>query len=293
MIAQFADSFRYLILTYNTSIQVYSAVDSLLVRRIPISTIDATETKAAVPTSIVATRLSKENRNYIWVACSDGRIFYVDWTSSKVPTSFRTRTGTARALALKTLKIGGKEKEIVFVAESDKPNRIEVVAYDGTAQPTPESKSILVMKKQGNGLQILESNDDSQVLLGAFNDRLFLGSPAKQEIESLEGLHYDFYTFDTPDLVTSLDLRVYSRPNPGSKKAKMSPSPVVDILVGGARGSIYLYHDALARSLALGKSGSEKDMIQAQKFHWHRKAVHAVKWSRDGTHFICAIVGHC
>lgn len=191
----------------------------------------------------------------------------------------------AKALALKTIKIAGKDKEIVFVVESDKSSRIEVVAYDGSVQASPESKSVLVMKKLGNGLQILESNDDTQLLVGAINDRLFLGSPAKQDVQSLEELHYDFYTFDTPDLITTLDLRVYSRPVTGSKKAKSDPTPVVDILVGGARGSIYLYQDALARSLGFGKTGSEKDVIQAQKFHWHRKAVHAVKWSRDGMFF--------
>lgn len=37
---------KYLILTYNTSIQIYSAVDSLLVRRIPITTLDTSSSKA-------------------------------------------------------------------------------------------------------------------------------------------------------------------------------------------------------------------------------------------------------
>ena len=67
------------------------------------------------------------------------------------------------------------------------------------------------------------------------------------------------------------------------KKSRQEAAPVLDIIVGGARGSIYLYHDALARSQALAKSGSDKEPIQAQNFHWHRRAVHALKWSRDGT----------
>lgn len=206
----------------------------------------------------------------------------MNWTNSKIPTSFQTKSSTAKALTVKTIKVAGKESEVILVAESDKSNRIEVVAYDGAAESEPSSKSVLVMKKQGNGLQLLESPENSQLLIGAINDRLFLGVPYKDEVESLERLQYEFYTFDTPDIITTLDMRVYARPATGNKAARSEPSPVVDILVGGARGAIYLYHDALARSLAFGKSGSEKDVIQAQMFHWHRKAVHAVKWSRDG-----------
>ncbi|CAM1504288.1 Fc.00g018790.m01.CDS01 [Cosmosporella sp. VM-42] len=277
---------QYLILTYNTSIQVYSAVDSLLVRRIPVSTVDSSSAKAATPAIVVATRLSKQNADFIWVACSDGRIFHVNWTTSKPPRFFQTRTGTARALTVSTAKVTGKEKEIILIAESDKSNRIEVVAYEGSVESAHESKSLLVMKKPGNGLQFLETSEGSQLLVGAINDRLFLGVPTQEEIDSLERLQYDFYTFDTPDLIASLDLRVYPRPATSSKKARLEAPTVVDIAVGGARGAIYVYHDALARSLAVGKAGSEKDVIQAQKYHWHRRAVHAVKWSRDGHYMI-------
>ncbi|KAF7562977.1 hypothetical protein G7046_g1172 [Stylonectria norvegica] len=280
------DKEQYFILTYNTSIQIYSAVDSLLVRRIPISAVDSATSMAKTPATIVATRLSKQNANFVWVACSDGRVFHVDWTSSKSPECFSTKSNTAKALTVLTTKIGKATKEILLIAESDKPSRIEIVAYEGTVQTTPVSKSLLVMKKPGNGLQLLESSDDSQVLVGAFNDRLFLAAPTKKPVDTLEQLQYDFYTFDTPDLITALDLRVYARLAGTSKKSRSEPTLVVDVLVGGARGGIYLYHDALARSQAFGKSDSDKDTIQAQKFHWHRRAVHAVKWSRDGHYMI-------
>lgn len=269
-------------MTYNTSIQVFSAVDSLLIRRIPVSTLDSSAPKGTKPAHIVATRLSRVDNNFLWVACSDGRVFHVDWTTNtKVPESFQTRSGTATSLTLFTTKIAAKLQEIVLVAESDKPNRLEVVMYQSITKETPESKSLLVMKKPGNGLQLLESSNDSQVLAGIFNDRLFIGVPSQEDADAFDRLQFNFYAFDTPDLLTTLDLKVSPRPVT-SKKGKTNAAPVVDIITGGARGSIYLYHDALARIQALEKSGSESESIQAQKFHWHRKAVHAVKWSRDG-----------
>jgi NET1-associated nuclear protein 1 (U3 small nucleolar RNA-associated protein 17) len=184
-----------------------------------------------------------------------------------------------------TKNISGKAQELVLVAESDKPGRIEVVAYSGNAKEESEPKVVLAMKKSGNGLQLLEASDDGQVLVGGFNDRLFFGVPSQPQFDNLAALEYEIYTFDVPDLVTALDLRVYPRPATGGRKARQETAPVLDIIVGGARGSIYLYRDALARSQALAKSGSDKEPIQAQNFHWHRRAVHAVKWSRDGMCF--------
>ncbi|KAH6900255.1 hypothetical protein B0T10DRAFT_470043 [Thelonectria olida] len=275
---------QYLILAYNTSIQVYSAVDSLLVRRIPITVVESFAEKPATASTLTAMRISKQNPDFVWVACSDGRVFYVDWTTTKTPESFQTRSGTAKALVVSSTQISDMTQEVLLIAESDKSNRVEVVAYEGKVQTAPQSKIIVEMKKAGNGLQLLESSRDGQVLVGAINDRLFIGVPVEEQTPTLEGLKFEFYSFDAPDLITALDIRVYTRP--GSKKARTNPSPVADVIIGGARGSIYLYHDVLSRSQALGKPGSEKDMIQAQKYHWHRKAVHALKWSPDGHYMI-------
>ncbi|KAF5662319.1 small nucleolar ribonucleoprotein [Fusarium heterosporum] len=275
---------QYLILAYNTSIQVYSAADSLLVRRIPITSTESSDEKTSAPAHIVAMRQSKQNFNVVWVATSDGRVCQVDWTTSKAPEFFHTQSKTANAMALVTKKVSGQEKEIIFVAESDKPGRIEVVAYPATITET-EHKVVFVMKKPGNGLQLLETSEDGH-LVGAINDRLFFGIPSQQQFDNLAALDYEIYTFDIPDLVSSLDLRVSPRPATSGKKSRQETSPVLDIIVGGARGSIFFYHDALARSQALAKSGSEKEPIQAQNFHWHRRAVHALKWSRDGNYMI-------
>lgn len=268
---------QYLIIAYNTSLQVYSAADSLLVRRIPITAADSSA-------NIVAMRQSKQNPETIWVASSDGRVFQVNWTISKTPASFQTRSATAQAMAIVSKNISGKTEEIILIAESDKPSRVDVVAYSAKIQADTESKTVLSMKKPGNGLQLLESSEEGQVLVGAINDRLFFGVPSKERFESLADIEYEIYSFDTPDLITALDLRVYQRPLTGKKSRETGP--ILDVIVGGARGSLYLYHDALARSQSLGKSGSDKELIQAQHFHWHRKAVHAVKWSRDGNYII-------
>lgn len=269
---------RYMILTYNTSLQVYSAVDSLLVRRIAVSTLDTSAPQGSTPATIVATRLSKQDPDFVWVACSDGSIYRLNWTIEKAKLeSFQTASKTAKSLVVvpATNTIG----EAAIVAESDKTTRIELVAYDWKPSSKPSSKSLVSLKKPGSGLQLLESSADGQVLTGAINDRLFIA------VAKSEPLQYDFYSFDTQDLITTVDMRVYKRSSAATKKGKNEPETVVDIIAGGARGGIYLYHDAVARCQAAEKGGQNSESIHAQKYHWHRKAVHSVKWSRDGMYY--------
>ncbi|KAL7789953.1 hypothetical protein V8C37DRAFT_385653 [Trichoderma ceciliae] len=279
---------QHLILTYNTSVQVYTATDSLLLRRIPIGAVDAPASKGTSPANIVATKLSLQNPDHIWVACSDGRIYYVKWTeTNETHQCFQTVTGSAKAITVTSTKVPGAKADIVVVAESNK-NRMELNAYGGDILSSPLPKNIFTAKKPGNGLHLIESSQDGLVLVGALNDSLFLGVASQEPSAGFEQLHYDFFSFEVPDLITTLDFRVYpaSTLSGSRSKGRRDSDKVVDVIVGGARGAIYLYHDALSRSQSLGKSNSSKEGIQAQKFHWHRKAVHAVKWSRDGSYMI-------
>ncbi|XWW99667.1 hypothetical protein V2A60_007678 [Cordyceps javanica] len=277
------DDGEYLILTYNTSIQVFSATDSLLVRRIPVNSIDASAPQGSTPAPIVATRLSKQDADFVWVACADGQVYRINWTQeSKNIDKFQTASKTARTISVVPFGAKTRCKEVVIVAESDKPTRIELVAYEWDLSSAPKTKSLVSLKRQGTGLQLLESSKDGQFLVGAINDRLFLGV-SKQLPAKSDRLQYEFYSFDTPDLITTLDLRAYKR---SSKHASKETEKVVDVIVGGARGGIYLYHDAIARCQATESGNQDDSTIHAQKYHWHRKAVHSVKWSRDGNYMI-------
>ncbi|KAF4510230.1 hypothetical protein G6O67_002135 [Ophiocordyceps sinensis] len=281
---------QLLILTYNTSIQVYNATDSLLIRRIPICALDSSAPQGSTPTAIVAVRPSKQSPDLVWVACSDGQVYNINWRiGGEVSPSFRTVSGTAKAMTIVPAPCKDGKQDIVLIAESDRQNRMDVVAYQGKVASSFKSKKILVLEKPGEGLQLLEASEDGQVLVGAFHDRLFLGAMSQPGATDLKHLQYEIFSFDTPDLITTLDLRRYTRPasNRGSDRKRGAGSgTVVDIIAGGARGGIYVYRDALSRVQAVGKPQHVKDGVQVHKFHWHRKAVHSVKWSRDGKYFI-------
>lgn len=273
-----ADNQRYIIIAYNTSIQIYSAADSLLVRRIPITTIDSLSSKSETPAVIVSMRLSKSSPHHVWVACNDGRVFHINWTSASGPLqpSFTTNSKTARAMSIVRTNVKGYV-DTVLVLESDKQHVVDLVAYS-KAKDKVQQRNIFSMKKAGFGLQLLETSDDGLHVVGALNDRLFVGAANVAQFEEFDKVQYELYSFDTSDTVASIDIRTKL---PSAKKAKQGAGKIVDVLVGGARGAIYAYRDVVARLQAAGKTKGE-DSLEAQKYHWHRKAVHSVKWSRDG-----------
>lgn len=273
-----ANSRRYLIIAYNTSIQIYSAADSLLVRRIPITTFDSLSPKTETPAVIVSMRLSKSSPEHVWVACSDGRVFYINWTAPLGPLqpSFTTKTQTARAMSIVRTNVKNHQ-DAVLILEWDKQHAVNLAAY-AKPKETVLHQNLFNMKKTGFGLQLLETSEDGLHVVGAVNDRLFVGVANVTQFDDFRKLAYEFYSFDTPDTIASIDIRTKA---PSAKKAKQGASTLVDVVVGGARGAIYVYRDVIARLQAAGKAKGE-DALEALKYHWHRKAVHSVKWSRDG-----------
>lgn len=256
---------------------MYSTADSLLVRRIPISLRAVSAPTSTKSATIVATRLSKKNPNFVWVARSDGQICRVDWTKSSFPhESFQTGSRTAKAVAVVSLKGSKLSDDVLAVVESGKD--LELVLYQPRRKRSPVSVPVFSMKRPGDGLHLLEAADDGYCLVGAVGDTVFLGYASGERFENLSQVQYRFWSFGTPDIVTALDVR--TRPPPRSKSQNMQSHHTVDLLLGGARGAIYFYEDAFAESFE--KLASPKLDVQARKFHWHRKAVHAVKWSRDG-----------
>ncbi|PHH72170.1 hypothetical protein CDD80_4728 [Ophiocordyceps camponoti-rufipedis] len=275
---------QHLILIYTTSIQVYNASDSLLVRRIPICTLDASSKASFTPATIVAARLSVENAKFIWIACSDGAVYHVDWTAGNEPSlSFITASRTAKAMVI--VPFPGKGKgDMAVIAESKSDRKMDIVAYHGTTGSTFESESIHFQHvknhdKDVKGLHLLESSQDGRILIGALLNTLFLGVASASKADKISQVHYSFYSFKAPDIVTTIDVRTHPKLEAGG--SQKSHDSLVDVIAGGARGAIYVYRDAVSQLEA-----AAQDDIKVSKLHWHRKAVHTAKWSRDGNYII-------
>ncbi|CAI4218574.1 unnamed protein product [Parascedosporium putredinis] len=200
---------RYLILAYSTSIQVYTTADSLLIRRIPIKPPQNT------PFEIVAARLSAQNGSHLWVACSDGRLWLIDWTNGSVLREpVITKSHSAVDMILLNLKIGKNQREIPVVSEHLKEGRNTLVAYN--YQSTDESKTskmLAALSHAGQKIHSLVAVNDSRVLLAATKSTLIVGV-ASGKFSSFSDFSYTFYNFETNDIITCLDARVSTTTKP-------------------------------------------------------------------------------
>ncbi|PFH60337.1 hypothetical protein XA68_11114 [Ophiocordyceps unilateralis] len=280
---------QYLILIYTTSIQVYNASDSLLVRRIPICTLDASAAPGSRPATIVAARLSVENANFIWVACSDGAVYHVDWTvGAESSPRFWTASRTAKAMVVVPFPGDGKG-DMTIIAESNSAHRMEVVAYYSQNGSAFKSKNIHLQALKNNakdekGLHLLEASQDGRILVGALLNYLLVCVASGAGADKLCQIEYNVYSFRAPDIMTAIDIRTHARPRSSKGRGgscQEGYSNLVDVIAGGARGAIYMYRDVVSQVRAAAENA-----IQVNKLHWHRKAVHTVKWSRDGNYIL-------
>jgi NET1-associated nuclear protein 1 (U3 small nucleolar RNA-associated protein 17) len=232
----------------------------------------------------------------LWVACSDGRIWSVDWMTGSVGADpLVTKSKSAADLTLLPLRVKGVNQEVLVVSELTASNNglNHLNAYFESADSDARDVNTLVtMTRSAGHIHSLLVVEGPNVLLAAVNSTLVVGVPDSPKVSNIADMTYSFYHFETQDIITALDARIASTMRPAQvsrrlmkdkSKTRDSKSPIIDVLIGGARGSIYFYNDIVTKLLALEGDSSNGDALAARKFHWHRRAVHDVKWSRDGT----------
>jgi NET1-associated nuclear protein 1 (U3 small nucleolar RNA-associated protein 17) len=265
---------RHLLIPYHTTLQVYSTEDSLLVRRIAIP----------IGTShrIVAMRQSRVDPDFVWVACSHGTIYRVDWASStsghhshhrERPPYIRTETGTCTAMTLVEMSLGGKPEDVLVVAERIRGpgSHPMLVAYKGTVKTNQGASATLLTMKGSAGrshheIGLLEASQDGLVIVGAADDRICVTSLQGLSGSMREWQQCQSYMFDAGgERVTALDVRMSGKQNNR-----------VDVIVGNRVGRVYCFGDVLAMLAT-----RPEEMVPKQ-LHWHARGVRALKWSRDG-----------
>lgn len=267
--------FRYLLITYNTSIQVYSTEDSLLVRRIslPITKLDS-GAELSSP-HIVASALSASAPEFLWVACSDGRIWHLNWaTGEGAETPLTIDVKKVLDMTVESVDIRDKQEDVLFILQKLTKSSAQIVAYDLKALRKKTGKPIHTYDENP---QLLRSAAGGRLIVAAAKETLHIGTLKSKgkTVKAVDDLEYAFHSFGVPDLVTCLDIR----PTLQTTKKGGIEIQFVDLVIGCARGAIYVYGDLLSK---LPGSATKGGPIQPRKLHWHRRAVHSVKWSEDG-----------
>lgn len=186
-------------------------------------------------------------------------------------------------MSVSSFKLKNSAVDVLFVSEHKK-QECNITAYY-RVKGSQLSTVLFRTQQPDQRIHLVRSTSDGKFVVGASAEGLVVGSVQIAEGKSeLEG---EFYAFDTPDIVCALDMKVMAKPAAATpkKQTKKQAFEAVDLIAGCARGQMLVYNDIVnnLHGMKGSKSKSKKEEIQARKFHWHRRAVHSLKWSSDGT----------
>ncbi|KAI1204819.1 sporulation protein [Annulohypoxylon truncatum] len=270
---------KYLIIAYNTSIQIYSTVESLLVRKIPLPQLE----KETVGQQVVSICLSPSSPNLVWVASSAGHLWLIDWTNGDgAETASKLKCDLLGDMSVDSVKTGPKLRDVPFVS-IDKRGTWQIIACHVQGSKLVSHKTLLT---QAEPILDLRSIRNGYALVASSERNVLFGMRSSTSAP-LQELEYEFFTLNGSDEITCLDVRVTDRVHLNRKsQTEAGNEPVVEIAVGCARGAVFFYNDLVLQLRWLHSSKGHRTSLQPRKYHWHRKAVHAIKWSRDGNYII-------
>ncbi|KAI1003283.1 hypothetical protein K3495_g4929 [Podosphaera aphanis] len=277
---------KYLIVANLITIQVYTTADSLLYRSIPLQ-LDATSISS---TRIVTICLSSTETNKLWVACSDGSIFCVDWTTGVGAGSFWTVSSTGcKHMTVASMLSLGRRRDVIFTTETRKDGGFRTTAFELADPNGPIAIAARTIYTSLDPIQSLKAASDGSIIVGASGKRILVGRLRSTAFDTIDKIKFEFRTFESKDLITSLDIRFPKISQPEAiKKDDVPKIPVVDLVVGNIRGVIFVHTDLatkLFNRTGKGMSHTTTSLIPS-KHHWHRQAVNSVKWSLDGNYIL-------
>lgn len=272
---------RFLITANRTTINVHSTANSLLHRSIKLKI----DTKSGA--RIITYCLSPTYENILWVACSDGSIFSVDWTNGAGSDQYWGISSTGCIhMTVASMESAGRRRDVVLTTELRRGGGWRITANELAPPNGPiktEARTIYTSKHR---VDFLKTAKEGSIIVAAADNRVLVGRLRSTEFDTVDKIKYEFRVFETADAVCSLDLRVSNRTTSNDLKKSVAKLPIVNVVVGDSKGTIFYHTDLLAK-LVLSQDGNLPAgySITPKKMHWHRKAVHTVKFSLDGTYF--------
>lgn len=224
--------------------------------------------------------LSPISNDHLWVASSSGRLWRIDWTTgSGAEPLFNLDCLFLSGLAIERVKFGKTVQEVPFACIGDEVSwRIVACSVQGG-----QFKSSKTLMEHDAVVQKVQAVKNGSAIAAAADSDIIVGH-IKSGVSTFEELSYEFFVLDCSDEITCLDVRATERIHLSrASQAKTGDEPVVDVVVGCARGSVFYYNDLLPQLRHLQTAKKARNLsLQPRKSHWHRRAVHAIKWSRDG-----------
>ena len=194
-------------------------------------------------------------------------------------------------LAIATVRSSEDTTDVVYTREQT-GTKWKISAHklrSGEDASKTESKTIL---SSSNPITRFKLIRDGKFIVATSGKRLLLGELTSNLSTSLRDLKYVWRELDTPEWITCFDVRESSEDptltynDPIRAKETGGRDSVVDVVLGHTTGVIFVYEDIINKLVRQERQRDDKAVsgIVPRRMHWHREAVHSVKWTSDGMH---------
>jgi NET1-associated nuclear protein 1 (U3 small nucleolar RNA-associated protein 17) len=205
----------------------------------------------------------------VLVSTYGGTIAKYNWASGRELQKWKTLSGLIRIHGLPTSNSTDSGDVILAITHRSGGER-DLSRLSLSVLPEVPIKEVILLSQRRMASTVV-TLEGGKVIVGFGGDRIMLGSSR----DSVSG-EYVWRDFSVPGKIVSLD----ARSGEGSVTTSKTRS-IVDLVVGLQDGAILILDDILAQQKQKEKGAKDIDRIP-RRLHWHRDAVSAVKWSRDG-----------
>lgn len=270
----FSPDEKYLILANLKSLQIYATDSSTLANVLPVG-----------GTGILAAyALSSTKPNQVYVADSNGLITLWDWVDgSKIG---RWDIG-ANVRAMAVVSHPESDEDLVYCHEAGKNHIVNVHALRTKSQASKtELKRVVKASSAIRGIQVLSQG---KYVIVACADSIMVAKRVKLSKTALQDFEYVWRELEFSKRITTFNAYLREPEDTGKgKKLAQDARDTLDIAVGDEEGVVLLFEDILTSFAAIETQNSNKsktddaESLRPKRFHWHRDAVGALKWSLDG-----------
>ena len=272
---------RYLLLAYDNAINVYSTATSLIVRRLRV------DNSAGHISSFT---FSSTNPAYLYLSTDAGVIEVWDWLESKKMHQWSTNCHT-RSLTSENVGTPESPSELIYTIDRKGMGPWMISAHQLLAGTEAERGEVVALHKSADEFTALKVIEQGKCIIATCGASLVLGTTDRPDSSPLKGLSYTWRGIECPEWISSFDIRVNRHEKSGkAKRQKSASSGIIDIAVGGLKGTIHIFHD-LQNKLVMTERQPGTNIaidLSSRKHHWHRNAVLTCKWSLDGMFIVAA-----
>jgi NET1-associated nuclear protein 1 (U3 small nucleolar RNA-associated protein 17) len=232
---------------------------------------------------VIGFKLSPLSPEYLYISTSCGRVSKWDWISGK---QMFIRGKSRKTISSNLCPVLFQEKEqILLFSILERQNgfrEISVSPLDESASGA-ELREYVVLRTT-RPIVSLKAVQAGQVLIVSDSQNLFIGRLGIHGTEAVTSIVCNWTDITLPVKVTSFDLRENSDSSlkPSAQLNSKRDYGSVDLVLGESGGSILICCDIMKTLIP----NNGKVLPVLRKLHWHRDAVNAVRWSKDGTSFL-------